>query len=85
MPANLRLLASKPERTSDSYQMRFMHGLRAFSIYYVVFGHSTSDMAFVSANATYALQYMDSYESTLVAASFLSVDTFFFMRYVTGL
>ncbi|XP_037516855.2 regulator of hypoxia-inducible factor 1-like [Rhipicephalus sanguineus] len=79
MPANLRLLASKPEKTSGSYQLRFMHGLRAFSIYYVVFGHSSSEMAFVSANATYALHYMDRYESTLAAASFLSVDTFFFM------
>lgn len=79
IPANLRLLASKPERLSDSYQLRFLHGLRAVSIYYIVYGHSTCEMAFVSANSTYALQYIDSYESTLTLASFLSVDNFFFM------
>ncbi|XP_075736989.1 O-acyltransferase like protein isoform X2 [Rhipicephalus microplus] len=38
-----------------------------------------SDTTKKNANSTYALQYIDSYESTLTLASFLSVDNFFFM------
>ncbi|XP_049520331.1 O-acyltransferase like protein-like [Dermacentor silvarum] len=79
MPANLRLLASTPEKTSNAYNLRFMHGVRAFSIYYIVYGHSASELAFTTSGSLNILGYMDRYDSTLTAASFMSVDNFFFL------
>ncbi|XP_077526169.1 nose resistant to fluoxetine protein 6-like isoform X2 [Haemaphysalis longicornis] len=80
IPSNLRLLTSTPsDKSSDSYTLRFFHGIRAISIFHVVFGHSPAEYSF-SNGAPMAVQaYLDRWDSTLTAAAFLSVDTFFFV------
>ncbi|XP_070385889.1 uncharacterized protein [Dermacentor albipictus] len=82
VPANLKLLASTAQKTSGSYRLRFMHGIRAISIYYVVFGHSGSEYSFASGGMMLQLSYFDRYDSTLAAVGFMAVDTFFFLRHV---
>ncbi|XP_077495419.1 O-acyltransferase like protein-like [Amblyomma americanum] len=79
VPANLRLLSSTPEKTSESYQLRFMHGVRAVSIAYIVYGHSMIELSFATTGSTNNLSYMDRYDSTLSMAAFMAVDTFFFL------
>ncbi|XP_077525564.1 O-acyltransferase like protein-like [Haemaphysalis longicornis] len=78
--SNLRLLAFIPsDKTSDSYTLRFFHGIRAISIFHIVYGHSTVEYAFASGGAMHNPTYGDRFDSTLTTAGFLSVDTFFFM------
>ncbi|XP_077525581.1 nose resistant to fluoxetine protein 6-like isoform X2 [Haemaphysalis longicornis] len=80
VPANLRLLTSvTTDKASDSYSLRFMHGIRAICIFYIVFGHSTMEYSFATSGTTFSQGYVDSYESTLAAAAFMTVDTFFFL------
>ncbi|XP_037268923.1 O-acyltransferase like protein [Rhipicephalus microplus] len=79
VPANLRLLTTATKKSSESYSHRFMHGIRAVSIFHVVFGHATCEYSFASGGMAYMLSYLDRYDSPLTAAGFISVDTFFFM------
>ncbi|KAL1427919.1 hypothetical protein MTO96_003077 [Rhipicephalus appendiculatus] len=82
VPANLRLLTTATKKSSESYSHRFMHGIRAVSIFHVVFGHATCEYSFASGGMAFTLSYVDRYDSALTAAGFVSVDTFFFMRQV---
>ncbi|XP_077551954.1 nose resistant to fluoxetine protein 6-like [Haemaphysalis longicornis] len=80
VPANLKLLTSTPmDKTSDSYTLRFMHGIRAISIFYVVFGHALGEYSFASGGSLFLSQYADQYDSVFAAGCILTVDTFFFL------
>ncbi|XP_077560975.1 nose resistant to fluoxetine protein 6-like [Haemaphysalis longicornis] len=79
VPANLRLLTSEAtDKTSEAYSLRFMHGIRAVSIFYIVFGHAAMEFSFATAGAIHIMGYLDQYDSTLAAAAIMIVDTFFF-------
>ncbi|XP_077526181.1 nose resistant to fluoxetine protein 6-like [Haemaphysalis longicornis] len=80
VPANLKLLTSTPtDKTSDSYTLRFMHGIRAISIFYVVFGHALGEYSFASGGSLFLTQYVDQYDSVFASSCILTVDTFFFL------
>ncbi|XP_070384790.1 nose resistant to fluoxetine protein 6-like isoform X2 [Dermacentor albipictus] len=80
MPRNTRvLLALNRDRKSDSYKYRFVHGLRFFSILWIVLGHSSMALDPVISRYANVLHVTSSWIFCIISTSFLSVDTFFFL------
>ncbi|XP_070384891.1 nose resistant to fluoxetine protein 6-like [Dermacentor albipictus] len=80
MPRNTRvLLAVNRDRKSDSYKYRFVHGLRFFSILWIVLGHSSMALDPVISRYANVLHVTSSWIFCIISTSFLSVDTFFFL------
>ncbi|KAG0441271.1 hypothetical protein HPB47_015997, partial [Ixodes persulcatus] len=81
IPANTRpLLAVNRDKQSDAYNLRFLHGMRFFSLVWVVLGHSYS--TFNSSNVSRlvnALHYGDDIAGCFITGGYLSVDTFLFL------
>ncbi|XP_049517726.1 uncharacterized protein LOC119442666 [Dermacentor silvarum] len=81
VPRNTRvLLTVNRNRKSDSYKYRFLHGLRFFSILWIVLGHSSMALDPVISRYANVLRITSSWIFCIISTSFLSVDTFFFLR-----
>ncbi|KAM7303466.1 nose resistant to fluoxetine protein 6 [Ixodes scapularis] len=81
LPASTRtLLSVNRDKQSDAYKLRFLHGIRFFSIVWVVLGHSYSTFNFTNVSRLVnALHYGDNITFCFVMAGYLSVDTFLFL------
>uniref|UniRef100_A0A131YJ25 Nose resistant-to-fluoxetine protein N-terminal domain-containing protein n=1 Tax=Rhipicephalus appendiculatus TaxID=34631 RepID=A0A131YJ25_RHIAP len=79
--ANSKMLVRVAEdKQSDAYKLRFLHGMRFFSIGWVVLGHSYSTFNFTNmARLVNALHYGDNIMFCFIMAGYLSVDTFLFL------
>lgn len=74
------LLFVNTDKQSDAYALRFLHGMRFFSILWVVLGHSYSTFNFTNVSRLInALKYGDDITFCFVMAGYLSVDTFLFL------
>ncbi|XP_037505113.2 nose resistant to fluoxetine protein 6 [Rhipicephalus sanguineus] len=74
------LLVGVNDKESDAYMYRFFHGLRFFSMFMIVFGHSYNIFDFINTSRMVnALHYADSISFSLVMTGYLSVDVFFFL------
>ncbi|KAL1419617.1 hypothetical protein MTO96_005109 [Rhipicephalus appendiculatus] len=73
------LLTVNRNRKSDSYKYRFLHGLRFFSILWIVLGHSSMALDPVISRYANVLHVTSSWVFCIISTSFLSVDTFFFL------
>ncbi|KAH6921090.1 hypothetical protein HPB50_027918 [Hyalomma asiaticum] len=81
VPRNTRfLLTVSRDRKSDSYKYRFLHGLRFFSILWIVLGHSSMALDPVISRYANVLHVTSSWVFCIISTSFLGVDTFFFLR-----
>lgn len=81
VPSSTRtLLAVNTDKHSDAYKLRFLHGIRFFSIVWVVLGHSYSTFNFTNVSRLVnALHYGDNITFCFIMAGYLSVDTFLFL------
>ncbi|KAK8762378.1 hypothetical protein V5799_026355 [Amblyomma americanum] len=79
--ANSKMLVKvTTDKQSDAYKLRFLHGMRFFSIGWVVLGHSYSTFNFTNmARLVNALHYGDNITFCFIMAGYLSVDTFLFL------
>lgn len=68
------------DQATDAYMYRFLHGLRFFSMFMIVIGHSYNIFDFVNTSRMVnALHYADNISFSLVMTGYLSVDVFFFI------
>ncbi|OQR73490.1 nose resistant to fluoxetine protein 6-like [Tropilaelaps mercedesae] len=79
--ANTKLLLEVNQNPrSDAFAYRFLHGMRFFSIYGVVLGHSFCAFNFTSTSRLVnALHYGDSWWFCIIMSAYLCVDTFLFI------
>lgn len=79
--ANSKMLVRvTDDKQSDAYKLRFLHGMRFFSIGWVVLGHSYSTFNFTNmSRLVNALHYGDNILFCFIMAGYLSVDTFLFL------
>ncbi|KAL3198505.1 hypothetical protein MRX96_014322 [Rhipicephalus microplus] len=68
------------EKGSDAYRLRFLHGIRFFSIVWIVVGHCYGAPSDVWARTANLLKYADQWHSMILVAAFISVESFFFLR-----
>ncbi|KAL1438075.1 hypothetical protein MTO96_010417 [Rhipicephalus appendiculatus] len=68
------------DKNSDANSLRFIHGIRFLSIFWICLGHSYGTIAENITRVINALHYFERWESLIVIAGFLAVDTFFFFR-----
>ncbi|XP_037557843.1 nose resistant to fluoxetine protein 6 [Dermacentor silvarum] len=74
------LLVRVKDKESDAYMYRFFHGLRFFSMFMIVIGHSYNIFDFINTSRMVnALHYADNIGFSLVMTGYLSVDVFFFL------
>ncbi|XP_075734387.1 nose resistant to fluoxetine protein 6-like [Rhipicephalus microplus] len=74
------LLVGVSDKDSDAYMFRFFHGLRFFSMFLIVIGHSYNIFDFINTSRLVnALHYADNISFSLVMTGYLSVDVFFFL------
>ncbi|XP_075538067.1 nose resistant to fluoxetine protein 6-like [Dermacentor variabilis] len=66
-------------QNSDGNSLRFIHGIRFLSIFWVCLGHSYGTIADNITRLVNALHYFEHWESLIAIAGFLAVDTFFFL------
>ncbi|XP_049268062.1 nose resistant to fluoxetine protein 6-like [Rhipicephalus sanguineus] len=79
--ANTRALLKVADRAdADHYQLQFLHGLRFFSLAYIVMGHSYQTMSDTWSRLQNLLSGVSHWPNMMIAAGFGSVDTFFFLR-----
>ncbi|CAN7942203.1 unnamed protein product, partial [Ixodes hexagonus] len=67
------------DKKSDTYAYSFIHGIRFFSIVWIVLGHSYGSITDVYSRMVNNLHYFERFPTLIVTAGYLSVDTFFFM------
>lgn len=67
------------EKGSDAYRLRFLHGIRFFSIVWVVVGHSYGAPSDVWARMANSIKYGDEWLNMILVAGFMSVESFFFV------
>ncbi|KAM7303662.1 nose resistant to fluoxetine protein 6 [Ixodes scapularis] len=81
IPASTKtMLAVNRDKQSDAYKLRFLHGIRFFSLVWIVLGHSYSTFNFSSVSRLVnALHYGDDISGCFITAGYLSVDTFLFL------
>lgn len=80
LPGNTRIIFSVSEsKKSDGYALRFIHGLKFFSIVWIVLGHSYGSITDVFSRMVNNLHYFERWETLIVTAGYLGVDTFFFL------
>ncbi|CAN7992637.1 unnamed protein product, partial [Ixodes hexagonus] len=78
--ANTKMLLSVDKsKLSDSHKLRFLHGIRFFSGLWVVLGHGSCIFDDSSSGQMNILHYTDQVETSVISASFMSVDSFFFV------
>ncbi|KAG0428034.1 hypothetical protein HPB47_024966, partial [Ixodes persulcatus] len=78
IPSNTHLLLVVP-RSGDPYFYRFLHGMRFFSIFWVVLGHAYMPVPPFSSRPVNTYNFGDRWEFCIVTAAYLSVDTLFFI------
>ncbi|CAN7992686.1 unnamed protein product [Ixodes hexagonus] len=76
--SNTRRLLVVP-RSGDPLFYRFLHGLRFFSIFWVVLGHAYLPIPPFNSRPVNAYHFGDRWEFCLVTAAYFSVDTLFFI------
>ncbi|XP_049516866.1 nose resistant to fluoxetine protein 6-like [Dermacentor silvarum] len=74
----LLLVVSKDDN-SETRCYKFIHGLRFLSIFWICLGHSYAALNENISRLVGALALFESWESPIVSAGFVAVDTFFFM------
>ncbi|CAN7989689.1 unnamed protein product, partial [Ixodes pacificus] len=80
MPGNTSIIFDvTTDKRSDTYAYRFIHGMRFFSIVWIVLGHSYGSITDVYSRMVNNLDYFEKFPTLIVTAGYLSVDTFFFM------
>ncbi|CAN7982462.1 unnamed protein product [Ixodes hexagonus] len=80
IPGNTRLLlAVSHDKTAESYAYRFLHGLRFFSLLWIVLGHTSIAFDPIVSRFVNVLEMAGSWSFCVFSAAFLSVDTFFFL------
>ncbi|XP_077542136.1 nose resistant to fluoxetine protein 6-like [Haemaphysalis longicornis] len=80
VPGNTRFLLSVNEnRESDAHKYRFLHGLRFFSILWIVLGHTSMALDQVIGRYANVLHATSSWFFCIISTAYLSVDTFFFL------
>lgn len=73
------LLSKETDEYSTAYKLRFLHGIRVLSMFWIVMGHSARNVAFVMSGLVNLLAYSDTLISCVGIAGIISVDTFFFL------
>ncbi|KAK8771994.1 hypothetical protein V5799_024760 [Amblyomma americanum] len=78
--SNSRLIMGiNKDKNSDNYSFRFMHGIRFLSIFWICLGHSYGTISENFSRMLNAVQYFERWETLIVTAGYLAVDTFFFL------
>ncbi|EEC14651.1 hypothetical protein IscW_ISCW011640 [Ixodes scapularis] len=73
------LLSNETDEQSTAYKLRFLHGIRVLSMFWIVMGHSARNVALVMSGLVNLLAYSDTLMSCVGIAGIISVDTFFFL------
>ncbi|XP_049516875.1 nose resistant to fluoxetine protein 6-like [Dermacentor silvarum] len=68
------------DKNSEAYSLRFIHGVRFLSIFWICLGHSYATITDNIARLINGLHYFERWETLIVTAGFMAVDTFFFLR-----
>lgn len=77
--SNTRLILSvNKDKSSETYSYRFMHGIRFLSIFWICLGHSYGTITENITRLVNALHYFEHWETLVVTAGYLAVDSFFF-------
>ncbi|KAK8771888.1 hypothetical protein V5799_024866 [Amblyomma americanum] len=77
--SNSRLIMSvNKDQNSETYSYRFMHGIRFLSIFWICLGHSYGTITENITRLVNALHYFERWETLIVTAGYLAVDSFFF-------
>lgn len=80
LAANTRMMVHvAKEKGSDAYRLRFLHGIRFFSIAWVVMGHSYGAPSDAWSRMANLIKYAEEWQGMIVTAGFISVDSFFFL------
>ncbi|XP_029823004.3 nose resistant to fluoxetine protein 6-like [Ixodes scapularis] len=80
IPASTRLLlAVSHDKTDEAYSYRFLHGLRFFSLFWIVLGHTSIAFDPIVSRFVNLLEMAGSWSFCVFSSAFLSVDTFFFL------
>lgn len=66
------------DKNSEANSLRFIHGIRFLSIFWICLGHSYATIAENITRVINAVHYFEHWETMVVTAGFLAVDTFFF-------
>ncbi|XP_077501017.1 nose resistant to fluoxetine protein 6-like [Amblyomma americanum] len=74
------MLQITTNKSSDAYSMRFLHGIRFFSIVYILVGHSYGAPSDIWANMVNAIVYADNWANIFTTVGYMSVDCFFFLN-----
>ncbi|CAN8019012.1 unnamed protein product [Ixodes persulcatus] len=74
------ILAVNKNKSSDTYQYRFIHGIRFLSMVWIALGHSYGTVTDNMSRMVNALHYFEHWYTLIVTAGYLGVDTFFFFR-----
>ncbi|KAK8770566.1 hypothetical protein V5799_012967 [Amblyomma americanum] len=82
--ANTQALVKAADKDSDLYVLQFLHGLRLFSLAYIVLGHCYQVMSDTWSRLLNMLVSVDEWSNMMVVAGFSCVDTFFFLRQVNA-
>ncbi|KAL3181649.1 hypothetical protein MRX96_036561 [Rhipicephalus microplus] len=72
------ILNVKMDKNSETTSLRFVHGIRFLSIFWICLGHSYATITENITRVINALHYFERWETLIVTAGFLAVDTFFF-------
>ncbi|XP_065284677.1 nose resistant to fluoxetine protein 6-like isoform X3 [Dermacentor albipictus] len=78
--ANTQVLFKVADKANaDHYPLQFLHGLRFFSLAYIVMGHSYQTMSDTWSRLQNMFAAGNYWPNMMIAAAFSSVDTFFFL------
>ncbi|CAN7941203.1 unnamed protein product [Ixodes hexagonus] len=72
------ILAVNKNKSSETYQYRFIHGIRFLSMVWIALGHSYGTITDNMSRMVNALHYFEHWYTLIVTAGYLGVDTFFF-------
>lgn len=80
LTSNTRRLTSVPtDKTSDAYTLRFFHGLRFFSMTWIVLGHCYGAVSPTWSRLMNNVLMGDNTQNMVIPAAYIAVDTFFFL------
>lgn len=73
------MLQIATNKSSDAYNMRFLHGIRFFSIVYILIGHSYGAPSDIWTRMVNVVVYADNWANIFTTVGYMSVDCFFFL------
>lgn len=80
LTSNTRTLISVPtDRTSDAYTLRFFHGLRFFSMTWIVLGHCYGAVSPTWSRLMNNVLMVENMQNVVIPGAYIAVDTFFFL------